>query len=98
MELELPVASSAQQDSDLETPRVTINVLDDGSMWIAGRPIETDRLEATFVKAREENGNDIEVRIRGSRDAPYQTFEPVMLACAQSGIWNVTFAVKREVN
>lgn len=98
VELELPEASSAQKDTDLETPRVTINVLEDGSMWISGRPIEMNRLAETLEQSRIDQGDDIEVRIRGSREARYETFEPIMLACAQQSIWNVTFAVKQKAN
>jgi biopolymer transport protein ExbD len=96
MELELPVASSGADDIDQQTPRVTINVKSDGSLWLAGRPIATDQLKARLSAAREKEGDDIEVRIRSSRSAPYSTVEPIMLACTGSRIWNVTFAVYRE--
>ena len=49
MELELPVAASGADDIDQQTPRVTINVKSDGSLWLAGRPIATDQLQATIV-------------------------------------------------
>jgi len=96
LELELPVASSGQEDLDQETPRLTINVKSDGSLWLAGRPIASDQLQARFVEARDREGDGIEVRIRGSRLAPYATVEPVMLACTGAKIWNVTYAVYRE--
>ena len=53
-------------------------------------------LTQQLTAARQQQGDDLEVRIRGSRVAPYQFFEPIMLACTESGIWNVTFAVYRE--
>lgn len=96
MELELPVAASGADDVDQQTPRVTINVKSDGSLWLAGRPIAAGQLKARLLAAREKEGDDIEVRIRGSRSAPYSTVEPIMLACTDSRIWNVTFAVYRE--
>ena len=37
----------------------------------------------------------LEVRIRSDRNVPYRVVEPVLLACARSGVWNVTFAVIR---
>ena len=96
MELELPVATSGEDDINQQIPRVTINVKSDGSLWLAGRPIATDQLKARLQAAREKEGDDIEVRIRSSRSAPYSTVEPIMLACTSSRIWNVTFAVYRE--
>lgn len=96
MELELPTAASGQDDIDLETPRLTINVKSDGSLWLAGRPIAKQQLQQKFVEAREREGDSVEVRIRGSRQAPYSTVEPIMLACTGAKIWNVTYAVYRE--
>ena len=96
MELELPVAASGADDIDQQTPRITINVKSDGSLWLAGRPIAVAQLKARLQAAREKEGNNIEVRIRGSRSAPYSTVEPIMLACTASQIWNVTYAVYRE--
>lgn len=96
LELELPTASSGQEDSDQETPRLTINVKADGTLWLAGRPIKRDQLKQRFGEARDKEGGDIEVRIRGSRAVPYAVVEPIMLACTGAKIWNVTFAVYRE--
>ena len=96
IELQLPNAASGQDDIDQETPRLTVNVKRDGSLWLAGRPIRSDQLEKRFIEAMQKQGNNVEVRIRGSRSAPYSTVEPVMLACVQAGIWNVKYAVYRE--
>ena len=96
MELELPTASSGEDDVDLETPRLTINVKSDGSLWLAGRPVAKEQLKQKFIEARDREGEEIEVRIRGSRAAPYSTVEPIMLACTGAKIWKVTFAVYRE--
>jgi biopolymer transport protein ExbD len=96
MELDLPTASSGEDDIDLETPRLTINVKSDGSLWLAGRPIAKDQLQQKFAQARAKEGDNIEVRIRGSRAAPYSAVEPIMLACTGAKIWNVSYAVYRE--
>jgi len=96
MELELPTAESGQEDLDQQTPRLTINVKADGSLWLAGRPINRNQLKQRFIEARDKEGENIEVRIRGSRSAPYATVEPIMLACTGAKIWNVTYAVYRE--
>lgn len=98
LELELPTASTGQDDVDQETPRLTINVQADGSMLLAGRPITKQELEGRFSEVRLQEGEDIEVRIRGSRLTPYSAVEPIMLACTGAKIWNVTYAVYREAN
>ncbi len=93
MELNLSVAESGEEDIDFEAPRVTINLKADGSLWLAGRVIGVDRLPERLTAIRAEEGDQLEVRIRGSRDAPYSSAEPIMLACVKSGIWNVKYAV-----
>jgi len=96
IEMELPVAKSADDDVEQDTPRVTVNVKEDGTIWLGGRPVSPAALAQRLTAAQQQQGDDLEVRIRGSRIAPYAFFEPIMLACTESGIWNVTFAVYRE--
>ncbi len=96
LELQLPVASTGADDLDQQTPRITIHVEADGTLWLAGRPIAAGQLVDNFQLARKKEGDDLEVRIRGSRTAPYSSVEPIMLACTQAQIWNVTYAVYRE--
>ncbi|MEM9940551.1 MAG: biopolymer transporter ExbD [Planctomycetota bacterium] len=96
LELELPVAASSQEDMDQETPRLTVNVKPDGTLWLAGRPVDRQQLQQRFAEARDSKGENIEVRIRGSRSVPYSTVEPIMLACTSARIWNVTYAVYQE--
>ena len=96
MELPLPVARSGDADPLTDTPRITINVREDGSLSFAGRPVPVIDLGNRLQAARTEMGSDVEIRIRCSRLAPYRFVEPVMLACTRQGIWNVTYAVYRE--
>ena len=95
-ELELPEAASADQDLDQETPRVTINVLEDGALMVSGRPMTGAEIVPMLKGVRQTEGEDVEVRIRASRSAPWSKIEPVMLSCTKSGIWNVGFAVYRS--
>ena len=73
MELQLPVAESGNDDLQQDIPRVTVNVKEDGSMWLSGRAIDSDKLTQRLKNVRENEGDGIEVRIRGSRLAPYST-------------------------
>ena len=95
-ELDLPIASSADNDIDQETPRVTINILDNGELSVSGRTLNTAQLVPMLKAVRGEKGEDVEVRIRSSRAVPWSRIEPVMLGCTRSGIWNVGFAVYGE--
>ena len=96
MKLELPVAKSGDDDPLTDTPRVTINVKEDGSITFAGRQVLVQDIGNRLADASKELGKDVEVRIRCSRLVPYGSIEPIMLACTKNGIWNVTYAVYRE--
>lgn len=96
IEMRLPIAASADEDPNSQTPRLTINVSAAGEYSMAGRPIAADRLKQQFTEIMSAQGDDLEVRIRGSRSATYAAVQPIMLACTQAGIWNVTYAVYRE--
>ena len=51
-----------------------------------------EELRVQLAERKSEVGEEVEVRIRGDRGAPYKHVEPVLLACARVGIWNVKFA------
>ena len=93
--LPLPVAGSGQDPLDEQSPRVTVNVRADGTLLLAGKPVAAGRLRQRLEAAMDRAGRDVEVRIRGDRSVAYRSVEPILLACARAGLWNVTFAVIR---
>ncbi|MFT5523111.1 MAG: biopolymer transport protein ExbD [Pirellulaceae bacterium] len=96
MELPLPAADSGTlPDEQQANPRITVNVLNDGALMLSGRTITAVELQQILVAKKTTDGPDLEVRIRGDRQAGYRFVEPIMLSCARAGIWNVTFAVYR---
>jgi biopolymer transport protein ExbD len=95
MELPLPVAESSDPPVEDNLPRVTVNVLNDGGLSLAGRLVDPGELPQRLAERVAASGKDLEVRIRSDREVPYGSVEPIMLACARAGIWNVTFAVYR---
>jgi biopolymer transport protein ExbD len=95
MPLPLPTASSGERPVETAVRRVTINVLSDGRLMFAGKPVEVEQLPERLAVARSEAGADLEIRIRSDRTVAYQHVEPILLACARTGIWNVAFAVYR---
>ena len=95
LDLPLPVADSGEESKD-QTRRLTLNVTADGTLSLAGRTLDSARLQQRLGAARKQHGDDLEIRIRSDRSVPYRSISPIMLACARSGIWNVTFSVYRS--
>jgi biopolymer transport protein ExbD len=96
MELPLPVADSGTQLDGSQERRLTLNVIEDGSLLLAGRRIELDQLQVRLTQVRSNEQADVEVRLRSDRNVPYRLIEPILLACARAGVWNVTFGVYRS--
>jgi biopolymer transport protein ExbD len=95
--LPLPKATSGQQDEpDPEQPRVTINVLLDGTLLLAGSPVSLADLPARLQDRVKHFGPGLEVRVRADRSVAYKHVEPVMLACMKVGIREVGYAVYRR--
>jgi biopolymer transport protein ExbD len=74
---------------------VTINVLEDGTLLLSGRHTPATELKQRLSDRLREAGPSLQVRIRGDRYVPYRFVEPILLACAQAGIWDVSFSVFR---
>jgi biopolymer transport protein ExbD len=97
MELALPSASSGNQAAIDDRPRLNVNVRSDGNVTLGSTRTSRQEMSGRLQIEREKLGPDMEVRIRADRSVPYKAVEPILLACADAGIWNVTFAVvKRE--
>jgi biopolymer transport protein ExbD len=94
--LPLPEATSGRDLQLDDRARVTVNVLANGALLVANRPISADELARRLRERIEQHGTDLEVRIRADRTVPYAACEPVMLSCARAGIWNVSYAVYRR--
>lgn len=66
---------------------------DDGQLMVGGRVLHADELQKVIEFERRCSDGPLEVRIRSDRQVPYRRVEPIMIACAKAGVWNVTFAV-----
>ena len=95
MDLPLPIADSGAESDD-QARRLTLNVTSAGTLSLAGRTLDHLQLRQRLATARGQHGDDLEIRIRSDRSVPYRSISPIMLACARSGIWNVTFSVYRS--
>ena len=94
--LSLPAAASGREQQPDHRPRLTINVLADGTLVVASRPMAPEDLVSLFRDRRALHGDRLEVRIRGDRGVRYSRVEPILFACVRAGIWNVGFAVQQK--
>jgi biopolymer transport protein ExbD len=92
--LPLPSAASGRVEAADERPRLTVNVVADGTLVVASRAIGTVDLGQLLGERRALHGDELEVRIRADRGVAYRRVEPVLLACAKAGIWNVAYVVQ----
>jgi len=91
--LPLPDAESGLPSAERQTARVTVNVLSDGRIYLAGKLLPVDQLQPRLQYEFAEQDRRLQVRIRGDRHVPYHFIEPVLVACARTRIWNVQVAV-----
>jgi biopolymer transport protein ExbD len=81
------------QQAEDDHPRVTVNILGDGQIALRGESLSVAELTRRLTVEAAQAESDVEVRVRGDRSVQYRHVEPILLACAKSGIWNVTFSV-----
>jgi biopolymer transport protein ExbD len=95
LELDLPHATSGRNVGEIEARRVTVNVLEDGRVLLGSQAVQREELERRIRYEQQQvaAGESLEVRIRSDRSVPYQFVEPILLACAKVGVWNVSFSV-----
>ena len=103
LELDLPEAASGEPAEEDEARRVVVNVLPDarpeGRIQIGGAVLDARQLAQVIRYENDEakrEAKDLEVRIRSDHRVPYGIIEPMLLACQQAGVWNVTFAVTEK--
>lgn len=93
VDLELPTAGTGQQDRDSSQRRVTLNLLADGRLMLAGQATPIDRLVERLKYETASAEGPLEVRLRADQSIPYGQVEPVLAACAKANVWNLRFAV-----
>lgn len=93
VELDLPDAESATPQEVGLTNRITFNIPDENQIVFAGKVISLDEMQQQIQEFRSSQGPDLEVRIRTDRKTSYVSVTPILRACAELDIWNVTFAV-----
>ena len=99
-DLNLPVADTGEEQQTTQR-RLTINIVATENppvIKFGTRPVHTHNLTTSLQKEQKRAGQDLEVRIRSDREIPYGIVEPILVACARLGIWDVQFAVIQSVD
>ena len=98
VELRLPVAKTGQFQEDTENSgkKEVLNVLAEGNIFLRNLPITIEELQEYFRTKREQGERNIQVEIRTNREVPARVIKPILVICAQAGIWDVAFATIQE--
>lgn len=91
-ELQLPNARGSDAGEQAERLLV-ITITPDRQMHIGPKQVDLAEIEEQILAGREKDASKFEVRIRSDRSVPYRDIEPILLACARSGVTNVKFPV-----
>jgi biopolymer transport protein ExbD len=97
-EMKLPEASTGRPaEEEQEARRVVVNVLSqsrpEGRIQVGGKYMDEGELAGLIGYESRQTAGKLEVRIRADRQVPYRVVEPILVACARAGVWNVTVAV-----
>jgi biopolymer transport protein ExbD len=95
--LELPVAEKGKdREETTQKKKITANVTASGEVFLGGRRTNAKEFQEILVaELAQHAAEQLEVQFRADREAPYAAIEPMLLACARQGVWQVSFAVKR---
>jgi len=95
--VELPKAAKTADEEERTPHRLVITITADGSMHVGGKPADVQQVEQMIIAAAADGrDSQFEVRIRSDRSVAYRDIEPIMLACARSGVTRVGFAVLQK--
>lgn len=96
--VELATATNTDQQKQ-ETPRkLVITITSDEQYHVAGKIVSIQDIDIILLTRNDQidkavKSDDYEVRIRTDKRVPYRVVEPIILACARSGISNIKFPV-----
>lgn len=93
LEVDLPDAASGNRPEESDIRRIVVNVLAEGDVRVGTETVDSERLAGLIRYEARQTEGQLEIRIRSNRNVPYRVIEPILLASARAGVWNVTFAV-----
>ncbi|TFH19329.1 MAG: biopolymer transporter ExbD [Myxococcales bacterium] len=89
--VKLPDADQAREVTDERVELVTVNITRSGKYMIGGTLHSGDEVLA-YLQARQEEGDKVEVVIRGDKGSEFNAVQRVMRMSAEAGISNVSLA------
>ncbi len=93
VKLDLPKAETGEKIKQKETGKLVINIIDENNLYLGEHRVTKEELRIRLQEEKRRANVPLEVRIRTNRQVPYETIEPILILCVQSGISNVSFAV-----
>lgn len=93
--VDIPSAYTGRPEDDPNRRQVTINVLP-GTLQLAGKTVGMDELRLRLAAEKQLAKGKLQVLIRTDKSVPYSTVEPLLVACAKLGVWNVEFGVLKR--
>lgn len=93
VEVELPKAEDAEEVKQDENHRLTLSIPEAGKIYIGTKILSASELQERFRREHKKTEDAFQLRIRAGRLVPYSEVEPVLLAAAEAGIYDVQFAV-----
>jgi len=96
--LTLPMAYKATDDTNPPPGRITVNVLPNGDVRIAGESYPRAKLEnflqnEAIRRTTPDGLSNLSLKIRADADVSYKYVQEIMLACMKAKIWKVSFGV-----
>lgn len=95
MALDLSEGETGLKQVETVQRRLTFNVTDTGQIHIGGNAVSLAQATTILRERVADVGTDLEVRIRASRQVPYGEVNPILIACAEAGVWDVKYAIVR---
>ncbi len=96
MEMTLPRETSGEAAEKDETGKIIVNVPNAEAIFIGAKRVSLPELRERLVREKSRATGPVSARIRTNRDVPYGAIEPILVVCAQAGVYDVSFAVVGE--
>ncbi|MBR4833488.1 MAG: biopolymer transporter ExbD [Thermoguttaceae bacterium] len=96
MEMTLPRETSGEIAEKDDAGKLIVNVPDAESIFLGAKRVSFSELRERFLREKSRATGPLAVRIRTNRDVPYGAIEPILVLCAQTGIYDASFAVVGE--
>ncbi len=95
VDVDLPEAVTASEPAPVAPGRVAIQITTDGQVFVEDTLLSPPELANYLTRSRAASNQPLEVRLRGDRAVPFRFVEPVLRACAESGVTKISLGALR---